>query len=140
MQHTNVLAVFVAAIAAWLFGAAYYGVLGRKWIAAQGKTIEQLKAEGAGRPAVAKAAPFILSFLAELIMAGVLAGILYHVGIFTVRAGVIAGALCWAGFVLTTVAVNNAYTFRKLALTAIDCGHWLGVLVIIGAILGGFGR
>jgi Protein of unknown function (DUF1761) len=139
MQHTNVLAVFVAAIVAWLFGAAYYSVLCKKWIAAQGKTPEGVEAEGAGRSAVAKAAPFILSFLAELIMAGVLAGILYHIDIYTVRAGVISGALCWAGFVLTTVVVNNAYAFRRLALTAIDCGHWFGVLVIIGAILGGFG-
>jgi len=139
MQHTNVLAVFGAAIAAWLFGAVYYGALGRKWIEAQDKTVEQCKAEGAGRSAAVKAAPFILSFAAELIMAGVLAGILFHVDIYTVRAGVISGALCWAGFVLTTVAVNNAYTFRKVALTAIDCGHWLGVLVIIGAILGWFG-
>ena len=40
---------------------------------------------------------------------------------------------------LTTIVVNNAYSFRKVALTAIDCGHWLGVLLIIGAILGGLG-
>jgi Protein of unknown function (DUF1761) len=139
MEHTNILAVFVAAIVAWLFGAAYYSVLCKKWVAAQGKTPEGLKAENAGKSGAAKAAPFILSFVAELIMAGILAGILFHIDIYTVRAGAISGALCWAGFVLTTMAVNNAYTFRKLALTAIDCGHWLGVLVIIGAILGWFG-
>ena len=48
--------------------------------------------------------------------------------------------MCWLGFVLTTIVVNNAYTFRKATLTAIDAGHWLGVLVIIGAILGAWRR
>jgi len=48
--------------------------------------------------------------------------------------------MCWLTFVLTTVAVNNAYTFRRWTLTAIDAGHWLGVLLIIGMILGWWGR
>ena len=138
-QYGNALAIVVAAVAAWLFGAAYYGVLGRRSIAAQGKTMEQLKAENAGKAAAVKAAPFVLSFIAELGMAAVLSGILFHIGIYTLRAGVISGVICWAGFVLSTVAVNNAYTFRKTALTAINSAHWLGVLVIIGAILGWFG-
>ena len=138
-HNINYLALFVAAAAAWIFGAFYYGLLGPKWMAAQSKTVEQCKAEGAGRSAAAKIAPFILSFIAELVMAGVLFGILFHMSMFTPRGGAISGALCWLGFVLTTVAVNNAYTFRRWSLTAIDAGHWLGVLVIIGAILGWWG-
>jgi hypothetical protein len=35
--------------------------------------------------------------------------------------------------------VNNAFTGRSLMLTVIDAGHWLGVLVIIGAVIGGLG-
>ena len=138
-MYGNALAIVLAAVAAWIFGAAYYGLLGEKWIAAQGKTMESLKAETAGKSGAAKAAPFIISFIAELIMAAMLGGIMFHIGIYTVRAGMVSGALCWAGFVLTTIVVNNAYAFRKVALTAIDCGHWLGVLMIMGAILGGFG-
>jgi Protein of unknown function (DUF1761) len=138
-MYGNALAIVLAAVAAWIFGAAYYGVLGRKWIAAQGKTMESLKVENAGMSGAAKAAPFVISFIAELIMAAMLGGIMFHIGIYTVRAGMVSGALCWAGFVLTTIVVNNAYTFRKVTLTAIDCGHWLGVLLIIGAILGGLG-
>lgn len=138
-MYGNALAIVLAAVAAWIFGAAYYGVLGRKWIAAQGKTLEGLKAENAGKSGVAKAAPFIISFIAELIMAAMLGGIMFHIGIYTVFAGMLSGALCWIGFVLTTIVVNNAYASRKIALTVIDCGHWLGVLLIIGAILGGLG-
>jgi hypothetical protein len=137
--NVNILAIAAAAVAAWTFGAIYYGVLGKAWIAALGETMETLKAKNAGKSGLAKAAPFILSFIAELIMAYVLYGLLVHIGIWTMRAGIISGVICWAGFILTTVAINNAYPGRKVALTVIDAGHWLGVLAIIGAMLGWIG-
>jgi len=140
LQNLHAISIFLAAVAAWVFGAFYYGLLGRSWLAAQGKTMEQVKAESATRSTVAKAAPFLLSFIAEIVMAAGLSGIMFHVGIYGLRAGAFSGAMCWLAFVLTTVAVNNAYTFRRLALTAIDAGHWLGVLLIIGMILGWWGR
>ena len=139
LQYLHAVPIILSAVAAWVFGAVYYGILGPKWMAAQGKTIEQCKAENAGKSTAVKIAPFVLSFIAEIVMAAALSGIMFHIGIYTVFAGVFSGFMCWLGFVLTTVAVNNGYTFRKLTLTAIDAGHWLGVLVIIGAILGWFG-
>ncbi len=111
-----------------------------QWIEAQGKTVEQCKAENAAKSGIAKVTPFVLSFVAELLMAAALSGIMFHIGIFSLRAGVFSGVMCWSGFVLTTIAVNNAYAFRKFTLTAIDAGHWLGVLIIIGGILGWVGR
>ena len=38
--HLNFLAVAVAAVASWIFGAIYYTTLGKVWLAAQGKTAE----------------------------------------------------------------------------------------------------
>jgi hypothetical protein len=38
MANINWLSIFVAAIAAWIFGAIYYTALGGPWMAAQGKT------------------------------------------------------------------------------------------------------
>ena len=96
---------------------------------AESEVVERLRVDG----------DFVLSLVAELIMAWTMYGLLFHTGNFSARAGVITGAIVWFGFVLTTVAVNNAYPGRKLMLTAIDSVHWLGVLVIIGAIVGGFG-
>jgi hypothetical protein len=78
-------------------------------------------------------------FVAELIMAWVLAGLLGHLGGATVKNGVISGAFCWLGFVVTTVATNNAFGQRKIMLTVIDAGYWLAVLVLMGAIIGAFG-
>jgi uncharacterized protein DUF1761 len=142
MQFANVnfFSVVIAAVAAWIFGGIYYTALSKPWLAAQGKSLEQCKAEQAGKSGVAKAAPFILVFAGELIMAFVLYGILVHMGTFTLRAGVIAGAFCWFGFVLPTVTANNAFCGRKPMLTVLDSGAWLGALVIIGAILGQMGR
>jgi hypothetical protein len=132
--------IFLAAVAAWIFGAIYYGGLfGGAWVAAQGETQQTMKAKNAGRSAASKIAPFIISFVAELVMAGALSGILFHMGMSGPRAGAISGALCWLGFVVTTVAVNNAYPGRKFMLTVIDSGHWLGVLLIIGAVVGYWG-
>jgi hypothetical protein len=138
--NVNFLSVVIAAVAAWIFGGVYYTSLSKQWLAAQGKTLEQCQAEQAGKSGAAKAAPFILVFLGELIMAFVLYGILVHMGNFTLRAGVISGAFCWFGFVLTTVTANNAFCGRKPMLTVIDGGAWLGALIIMGAILGWFGR
>ena len=137
--HVNLLSVLTAAVAAWLFGAVYYTTLGGKWLAAQGKTAESLKAENAGKSAVAKATPFALSFIAVLVMGVTIYGILTHSGLWSLRAGMITGAFCWIGFVLTTVAVNNAYSGRRVMLTVIDAAHWLGVLVIIGGIVAAWG-
>jgi len=135
----NLLVILGAAIAAWLFGAAYYMPLGKVWLAAQGRTMEEMQAANAGKSGAAKALPFILSFVAEIIMAWTMYGLLFHMGNFTARGGVISGAIIWFGFILTTVAVNNAYPGRKLMLTALDSLHWLGVILIIGAIVGSFG-
>jgi hypothetical protein len=140
LQNLHWLPVFAAAATAWIFGAVYYGILCRAWNAAQSKTMEQLKAEGAGRSTIAKATPFVLSFVAEIVMAIAMSGILFHIAIYGLGAGLFSGFMIWLGFVLTTIAVNNAYTFRSLRLTAIDAGHWLGVLLIIGGLIGWIGR
>jgi hypothetical protein len=134
------LAVLVAAVAAWIFGAVWYGILGKQWMAALGKTMEQCKAEQSNRSRAAFFAPFVLAFIAALIIAWVLAGIMAHVGPITIRSGVISGAFVWFGFVLTTIVVNNAFAMRKPMLSAIDAGHWLGALLIAGAVIGAFGR
>jgi hypothetical protein len=140
MQPGTLTGILIAAIAAWIFGAIYYTALGSFWMAAQGKTAEQCKAEFAGKSAFAKTLPFVLSFVGAFIMGLVLYGIMIHSGMFSLRAGAISGAFCWFGFVLTTVTINNAYAGRRWSLTLIDAVHWLCVLIIIGAIVGAWGH
>ncbi len=125
----NYLAVLVAAVASWMVGGAWYGVLGKQWMAALGWTDVDRKA------GMAKG-PMITSFIAEIIMAVMLTGLMVHLGSQGVRAGLIAGLLVWIGFVATTITVNNAFQKRSIMLTVIDAGHWLLVLVVQGVVLG----
>jgi len=136
----NWLSILAAAVAAWLFGGLYYTSLSKYWLAAQGKTLEQCKAEQASKTGLAKAAPFILVFIGEIIIAWALYGILAHMSAFTLRGGVISAVLIWFGFVVTTMTANNAFGGRKPMLTIIDGVAWLGAFVIIGAIVGWMGR
>ena len=52
---------------------------------------------------------------------------------------VVCGALCWFGFILTTMVVNHTFAMRKHATLLIDAGYWLVVLVLMGGIIGGLG-
>lgn len=138
----NDLAVLISAAAAWILGVIWYSVLAKPWVAALGKTMEAFKQEQTAKSGTVSAYfPFALAFVAELIMAWVLAGVLGHLGPgqVTPRNGVISGALIWFGFVATTIAVNYAFGGRKPMLTVIDAGHWLAALVLMGAILGYMG-
>jgi hypothetical protein len=79
--------------------------------------------------------------VAELVMAWVLAGLLGHLGAgqVTLKNGVISGAFCWAGFVITTIVVNNSFAMRDVRLLWIDGGYWLLALVLMGGIIGAMG-
>jgi hypothetical protein len=134
----NYWAILIGALAAWAFGAFYYMILSRPWLAAQGKTPEEFQAAQAGPRGAKFYAPFVISFVAEIIMGWMLAGIMLHIGSMTVRGGLISAALVWFGFVLTTITVNNAFSMRRPLLTVIDAVHWLGALLIIGAVIGAF--
>ena len=126
----NYLAIFVAAVAAFATGAVWYGVLGSRWLAALGKTKEDMKPTPL---------PFIISFIAELVMAFVLAGTIGHMGEVSIRIGIVSALFVWAGFIATTVIVNNAYQGTPWSLPLIDAGHWLAVLIVMGAVIGAFG-
>lgn len=138
----NYLAIAIAAVVGWVIGAAYYMGLAQHWVDAHGKTMEQAKAEGEARKGTPAAwLPFVLAFVAELIMAWVLAGLLAHLGPdqTTVWNGIVSALFVWLGFVATTIAVNNMFSFRRAKLSVIDSVHWLLVLVAMGIIIGAIG-
>jgi hypothetical protein len=126
----NYLAILIAAVAAFAWGAAYYTTFSKQWQAAAGQTQPNRSAT-----------PFIITFVAELVMAVVLSGAIGHLGPgqVSVKNGIISGVILWAGFIVTTIFVNNAYPGRKYMLSVIDSIHWLGVVVILGAIIGALG-
>jgi len=128
----NWLAVVAAAVVAWLFGAAWYMGLSTPWLKAA-----KLDPATMNRSAV----PFVVSFIAELIMALVLTLVVGAItgGEPNPIAGLLFGFVLWLGFIATTLTVNHRYEGFGWALTLIDAGHWLGVMLIIGAVIGWFG-
>ncbi len=134
----NHLAVFIAAAVAWLASAVWYTGLGRVYQAELGRTPEQAK-EAMKRPS--GFLPFVYAFLANIIVAWMLAGVLGHLGPgqVTLKNGVISAAFLWFGFIFTTVFVNYSFHGRGLRLILIDLGNWLLELLVMGAIVGWMG-
>jgi hypothetical protein len=132
----NYLAIVIAAVAAWLAGAGWYMVFGKTWMDALAITPEKMQAQKSEPGAYL---PFIYAFVAELVMAWTLAGLLGHIGPLSLRSGIISAALCWLGFVMAAMLVNNSFAKRDWRLLWIDGGHWLLVLLLMGAIIGGMG-
>ena len=128
--------ILAATVASFLFGAVWYGAFSRQWLTALGKTDVELMATAGF------AVPMVITFVAQLVMAWVLAGVLAHLlkgGVAVgVRNGALTAAFLWLGFVGTTLASNHSFHGARRLLTVIDAGHWLGVLLIQGAILGGW--
>ncbi len=125
----NYLAVLIAAVAGFLFGWLWYGLLGKRWMAALGMVEPPKPAPG----------PFIIAFLCQFVMAWMLAGVVGHLGNVGIVRSLVSGVFLWAGFVMTTMIVNHRFQGANWGLTLIDGGHWLGVLLIMGLVIGLFG-
>ena len=126
----NLIAVAVAGVASFVFGALWYGVLGKAWMAAADLTEEQTKPDPV---------TLGLAFVCQLVMAFVFAGVIYHTGETSIRTGLISAFMIWVGIVMTTQIVNHRFQGKPWSLTLIDGGHWLGVLIVQGAVIGWFG-
>jgi hypothetical protein len=124
-------AIVAAAAASFVFGGVWYSVLAKPWMAAVGKSEAEIRQTG-------MITPMIVTVICQLVMAWVLAGVIGHLGPgqVTLWNGLISGAFCWLGFVVTSLVVNHAFQGSKRMLTVIDGGHWLGVLLIQGAVIG----
>lgn len=124
----NWLAVVLATVASFAFGAVWYMSLSRQWLDALGKTRDQLQVGNT---------PFIWSFAVELVMA-------YFIALFTIAIlgevnianAVLVAVHLWLGFVITTLIMNHRYEGMKWSLTAIDGVHILGVLIVQGVVIG----
>lgn len=127
----NCLAVVIAALAAFGIGMVWHTVLFKPWRGALGKTSA---VEGQSY-----VVPFLITLVALLLMAWMLAGLMGHLAQVNVRGGVMTAFFVWVGFVITVMAVSHAFTGAKPMLTVIDGGYWLIALAIMGAVLGAFG-
>ena len=117
----NYWAVLVSGLVYFIIGALWYGLLSQAWMKGIGKSREELTQ----RPR-----DYILSLIAELLVAFVLAVTLNVFGVTGVTEALFVGALLWFGFALLPEIVHYAYEEKPLALLAINKGYdFLGVML-----------
>ena len=133
----NYPSIVIATLAAYIVGAVYYTVLGKIWVKAAKLDPATMKRS---------AAPFVISFIAEFILALILFMILNDITFagsfsedFDYKSGIAWALILWAGLVAMPLVVNHRYQGFGWTLTIIDAVHWLLVLLVMGAVLGWFG-
>jgi Protein of unknown function (DUF1761) len=129
-MKTNYAAVFIAALAYWLLGAVWYGVLFSKpWMALENISIEQAKSMN-------PVTPYVITFVLNLLIAYSLAQICIWRNANTVGRGASVGVLLWIGFVGPITFTTYMYEMRPKELFAINQFYPLAGLVLMGAIIG----
>jgi hypothetical protein len=128
----NWIAVVVATVASWALGAGWYMVFANQWLAAIGKTKDQINGKDP--------TPYIFSVIVQLVMAFFVAALTPALfGATTIGSGIQTGALMWLGFVITSMIQGHRYEGAPWSRTLIDGGYLLAVLVVQGLIIGIFG-
>jgi hypothetical protein len=129
-MKTNYAAVVVAAIAYWLLGALWYGVVfGARWMVLENVSMEQAKSMN---PVL----PYVISFILNLLIAYLLAQICIWRNADTIGRGASVGVLLWIGFIGPITYTTYMYEMRPKELFAINQFYPLAGMVLMGAIIG----
>lgn len=132
ISQINWLAVALAFISSMAIGFVWYmpAVLGNRWMAAIGKTEEDLKNIGGG------AGIWVPMMVAAALTAILLAVLISKLGLDNAVAG------GWFALVMALVfragghVIHNGFAGRPAAVTLIDSGHDLVAMTVAGAIIG----
>ncbi|MEW9870269.1 DUF1761 domain-containing protein [Arthrobacter sp. HS15c] len=132
ISQINWLAVLLAFVASMAIGFVWYlpAVLGNRWMAAIGKTEEDLKNISGG------ARIWVPMMVAAALTAILLAVLISKLGLDNALAG------GFFAFVLALVfragghVIHNGFAGRPVAVTLIDSGHDLLAMTVAGAIIG----
>ena len=129
-MKTNYAAVAVAAVAYWILGGIWYGVLFSKpWMALENISMEQAKSMN---PVL----PYVITFVLNLLIAYSLAQICIWRNANTAGRGASVGVLLWIGFVGPITFTTYMYEMRPKELFAINEFYPLAGMVLMGAIIG----
>ncbi len=126
----NYVAAAVAAVLLMALGFAWYApfLFGKAWMAALGKSEEEMRAAGPSPALVAAMAEAILTSL-------VLAIVFQAAGVSGVGGGIVAALVLAIAFSGTSIISNGAFEGRPRALVLINLGYRLVSYPIVGIIL-----
>ena len=122
--------VFLAAVAGFAFGAAWYMKLSKPWVEAAG-----IEVDADGNPVDQSAMPFIMAGVAMLLVAGMMRHVFALAGIETIDKGLISGLGIGLFFISPWIMINNGYGGRPFKLTLIDGGYATFGCALMGAVL-----
>ena len=130
----NYWAALVSVVAAMVIGAIYYSpaVAGRAWMAAIGKTPEEIKANN-------KPSLYVVTAVLALLQATVLSAVISWAGDVTLVGGALIGLLLWVGMALPVISNTFIFEGRKMVNHVISSGYYLITLVVMGCIIGAWG-
>ena len=128
-MHNPIIAILAAGLAGWIFGAVWYGVLGKPWQRAQGLDPDACKD---------KKMPLnllVVSFLAALVMSATIYYLLSSMGMVGVGASALMALTIGVGLIAVALLVNNLFQQRHYTLTLIDGAHWALALTIEAVVI-----
>jgi hypothetical protein len=129
------VAIWIASIVFFVLGAIWYSVMAAPWMAAIGKTMDELTREQGASPL-----PYIVGFTAILVMCYTLAWLMHRLQAATLAAGLRLGAIIAIGFIAATLALNYGFEARSVTLWLINSVYVIVGLALAGAIIGGWKR
>lgn len=126
----NYWAVLVSGVAAMALGFIWYmpSVMGNAWMAAIGKTKEQI--EGGSN-----AMMFVWTYIFAIVTAYVLAHFMELVGVATISDALATAFWAWLGFVAMVMAMNVLYEGRTWKLFWLNSIYQLISLGVMAAVL-----
>ncbi len=128
------LPVVVAAFAAFVFSAVWYGAFGQEMAKLHPAYAE---AAAASRPPAWK---MLVELARSLILASVLAHLVVSLGISGWRGAALLGVWMWIGFPVVLWAGAIVWENVPPKLAAIHAGDWLAKLVLIAVVVGAWRR
>jgi hypothetical protein len=135
LADSNALAVVVAAVGAFLIGAAWYSpaLFAKQWIKGNGWTQKEMdKARSEGGMAQKMAYCFIATVLLSLAVS-----MLFNlIGVDGLWSGLMVGLFVGLGISVTTMYVHHIFERTTGQVFLINAGYNLAMCAVIGAVLG----
>ncbi|MFC4291636.1 DUF1761 domain-containing protein [Sphingorhabdus arenilitoris] len=134
MGNINLLAVFAAAVSAFMVGGLWYGpIFGKAWMKEHGFTEENLAKGNAVKI-------YGLTFAFSLLSAVMLGHLLARTGVSEAHIIMMMSVGIALGFIMPAIGSNYLFSHKSGRLFFIDAGYWItfyavmgGVFILLGA-------
>lgn len=126
----GIVAVLVAAIASYAWGSVWYMKMAQPWMAANGLTEETIDRKNP--------LPYVVTFVATVVVAGMMRHILVMGGIGSQFAGLVTGLGLGAFVAAPWIVTNYSFAGRPRSLMFIDGTYAVVGCAIMGLVLGLF--